>query len=163
RGALGNGLRVVAGVVLATGGTLVVHTRPRRLGLAPQHDGTTPGVSSTESTGEGARGGVTLGGKVADAPGNRCGRAGPAPQSARAGSPPTNRPSVHWHDADSFADLLRDAEPGTTVRQVLGEFDGLAGRKASEVAGDNLGTPANELSREQAVAVFRSAIRATDP
>ena len=39
RGALGNGLRVVAGAVLASGGALVVDTRNRRLALRPQHDG----------------------------------------------------------------------------------------------------------------------------
>src|SRR5262245_15880763 len=41
RGALGNGLRVVAGAVLASSGTLTVITRNRRMELRPDHDGTT--------------------------------------------------------------------------------------------------------------------------
>jgi hypothetical protein len=41
RGALGNGLRVVAGAVLASEGSLTVITRNRRIGLRPERDGTT--------------------------------------------------------------------------------------------------------------------------
>ena len=41
RGALGNGLRVVAGAVLASDGRLVLETRGRRLELRPQDNGDT--------------------------------------------------------------------------------------------------------------------------
>ena len=41
RGALGNGLRVVAGAVLASEGSLIVITRNRRIELRPQADGST--------------------------------------------------------------------------------------------------------------------------
>ena len=41
RGALGNGLRVTAGAVLASGGKLAVITRGVRLELKPQRDGST--------------------------------------------------------------------------------------------------------------------------
>ena len=41
RGALGNGLRVVAGAVLASDGSLVVITRNRRIELRPERDGST--------------------------------------------------------------------------------------------------------------------------
>jgi len=47
RGRLGNGLRVVAGVVLASGGALAVTTRNRRIELRPERDGTTT-VTSVE-------------------------------------------------------------------------------------------------------------------
>src|SRR4029077_18404889 len=47
RGALGNGLRVVAGSVLASEGFLVVTTRNRRIELKPEHDGSTTVVSVT--------------------------------------------------------------------------------------------------------------------
>jgi signal transduction histidine kinase len=47
RGALGNGLRVVAGAVLASDGSLVVTSRNRRIELRPERDGTTTVVSST--------------------------------------------------------------------------------------------------------------------
>jgi hypothetical protein len=45
RGALGNGLRVVAGAVLASGGTLAVITRDRRVELRPERDGSTAVVA----------------------------------------------------------------------------------------------------------------------
>jgi len=41
RGALGNGLRVVAGAVLASGGSLFVETRGQRFDLTPRDDGST--------------------------------------------------------------------------------------------------------------------------
>ena len=45
RGALGNGLRVVAGAVLASAGTLTVLTRNQRIELRPERDGSTTVVS----------------------------------------------------------------------------------------------------------------------
>ena len=45
RGALGNGLRVVAGAVLASGGSLTVITHNRRIQLRPEHDGSTAVVN----------------------------------------------------------------------------------------------------------------------
>ena len=49
RGALGNGLRVVAGAVLASEGSLVVVTRDRRIVLHPQADGSTDVVKKTKA------------------------------------------------------------------------------------------------------------------
>ena len=46
RGALGNGLRVVAGAVLASEGTLIVITRNRRIELRPERDGSTTVLSA---------------------------------------------------------------------------------------------------------------------
>ena len=46
RGALGNGLRVVAGAVLASEGSLTVVTRNRRIKLRPERDGSTTVVSA---------------------------------------------------------------------------------------------------------------------
>jgi hypothetical protein len=48
RGALGNGLRVVAGAVLASDGSLAVITRDRRIELRPERDGTTTVVRTTK-------------------------------------------------------------------------------------------------------------------
>jgi hypothetical protein len=50
RGALGNGLRVVAGAVLASDGSLMVTTRNRRINLRPERGGTTT-VLSIEAVG----------------------------------------------------------------------------------------------------------------
>src|SRR5271166_1582464 len=53
RGALGNGLRVVAGAVLASEGSLSVTTRNRKIVLRPERDGSTTVVSAepVQSTG----------------------------------------------------------------------------------------------------------------
>jgi hypothetical protein len=45
RGQLGNGLRVVAGAVLVSAGTLIVITRNQRISLRPESDGTTTVVT----------------------------------------------------------------------------------------------------------------------
>ena len=50
RGALGNGLRVVAGAVLASEGSLAVITRDRRIVLRPERDGTTTVVARPRSS-----------------------------------------------------------------------------------------------------------------
>jgi hypothetical protein len=50
RGALGNGLRVVAGAVLASEGSLAVITRNHRLVLHPERDGSTTVVSADPIT-----------------------------------------------------------------------------------------------------------------
>jgi len=47
RGALGNGLRVVAGAVLASQGSLAVETRNQRIVLRPETDGSTTVVAVT--------------------------------------------------------------------------------------------------------------------
>jgi hypothetical protein len=47
RGALGNGLRVVAGAVLASEGSLIVITRNRRIVLRPERDGSTTVVEAS--------------------------------------------------------------------------------------------------------------------
>src|SRR6266849_1745286 len=47
RGALGNGLRVVAGAVLASDGSLNVTTRNRRIELQPERDGSTTVIKVT--------------------------------------------------------------------------------------------------------------------
>jgi Histidine kinase-, DNA gyrase B-, and HSP90-like ATPase len=51
RGALGNGLRVVAGSVLASDGSLTVTTRGKRITLRPERDGSTSvaGVKTVNS------------------------------------------------------------------------------------------------------------------
>ena len=108
RGALGNGLRVVAGAVLASGGTLQVTTRGRRLTLVPQDDGTTQiaqvatGIRSPETE-------IRI-------------QFGPALQTQqnataladqaiafRGESKFEGLSSPHWYDSDAFYELLQAA------------------------------------------------------
>ena len=62
RGALGNGLRVVAGAVLASSGALFVETRGQRHDIRPRDDGTSD-ITSTPAPGRevGTRIGLRLG------------------------------------------------------------------------------------------------------
>src|SRR5262249_43033754 len=70
RGALGNGDRVVAAVVLASDGTLEVFTNGRHLRLVPQMSGATVAeVVSSDWSKAGTRVEVRLGGSVPQDPG----------------------------------------------------------------------------------------------
>ena len=99
RGALGNGLRVVAGAVLASEGQLIVTTRNRRITLRPERDGSTS-VVGLEQTSE-----PTTGTSVDIAFGNAlpCDDhvldwAVTARRLAGHGSRYTGESSPHWYD-----------------------------------------------------------------
>jgi len=102
RGALGNGLRVVTGAVLASGGSLVVSTRGRQLRLVPQDDGST----SVERTGAyerpGTRVEVTLGSTLPYSS-NVFDWAKRASILAGGASSYPGRSSPFWYDADAFS------------------------------------------------------------
>jgi hypothetical protein len=154
RGALGNGLRVVAGAVLATGGTLAVATRGRVLGLTPKDSGEThferqeiwPGSGTTvwvrlgealrvdERTLDWARRAIVLAG----------------------GEYYAGRTSPFWYDADSFFQLLQ-ACPDQTVFEVVNALDGCAHPKNARIAAAFKGRMAGSLSRDEAAALLEAA------
>jgi hypothetical protein len=131
RGALGNGLRVVAGAVLASGGTLSVTTRNHRLVLKPEVDGTTTVVDTTE---------------VAFPTGTRVeikfGPALPADPAALAwaqlacglarGSVYAGRSSPWWYDGPQFHELLC-AAGSRPVRELVASLDGCTGATAGVI------------------------------
>jgi hypothetical protein len=152
RGALGNGLRVVAGAVLASGGTLTVTTRNRRIVLRPERDGTTTVVSAKAVK-------HPLGTRVEIS----FGRALPcdaltlhwalaAIQLAWPGSRYLGKSSPHWYDAAQFHELLYASGNKTPVRELVAQLDGCTGAKAGEiVAQAKLGRmPCNVVTRKQA-------------
>jgi hypothetical protein len=105
RGALGNGLRVVAGAVLASGGSLAVVTRNQRIALAPQTDGSTRVVSDEPAEHpKGTRIEVTLG-PALPADKNALFWAKTA-QSFASGSRYAGKSSPFWYDAPHFRELL---------------------------------------------------------
>lgn len=164
RGALGNGLRVVTGAVLASGGSIMVHTRRQQYYLIPQHSGETQITAIGNSDVDGTRIEVTFGPELTSLPDHVFAWASIAQMMARAEKqkPSAEKPSLHWHDEDSFAGLLRDVGHEETVRQFLQKFDGFSGNRASEVAGEFLGKRCNELSRGDAAKLFREAVRAVE-
>jgi hypothetical protein len=132
RGQLGNGLRVVAGAVLASEGSLVVITGNRRIDLRPNSDGTTT---------------ITKASKVDHPTGTRVeigfGPALPndrdpfawvraAQAVAEAGRCYQGRSSPYWYDAAQFHELLLacGAQP---VRSLIAQLDGCTGGKAGEI------------------------------
>jgi len=157
RGALGNGLRVVAGAVLASGGTLAVVTRNRRLVLRPEFDGSTTVVSATEvEFPTGTRVEIGFGSALPAGPATpawaqlACGLA--------QGKTYAGRSSPWWYDAAQFHELLL-ASGTRPVREVIAELDGCTGATAGEiVAAVKLNRVAcNTITRAQATALLKVA------
>ena len=132
RGALGNGLRVVAGAVLASGGSLSVITRDKRIVLRPERDGTHEVVSAKPAKRPiGTRVEISFG------PALPCDArtliwAQWAIRLARAGQSYTGKSSPHWYDAAQFHELLY-ASGARPVRDLVANLDGCTGGKAGEI------------------------------
>lgn len=130
RGALGNGLRVVAGAVLASGGQLRVRTRGRWLTLVPRDEGHTDVVERRASEGTdsglhdepGVRVEIKFGGELAsDHDPLRLARVAVA---MRGTSRYEGKTSPHWYDSDSFYELLQGAG-AMRLGAVLDNFAGM--------------------------------------
>jgi hypothetical protein len=106
RGALGNGLRVVAGAVLASEGTLVVITRNRRIVLRPERDGSTSVIDvKLVDFPVGTRVEINFGAAI---PGEHCAMlwAQMACRLARYGQTYQGKSSPWWYDVTQFHELL---------------------------------------------------------
>jgi DNA topoisomerase VI subunit B len=157
RGALGNGLRVVAGAVLASEGSLAVVTRDRRIELRPERDGTTTVVRAT---------------KVESPIGTRIeigfGPALPSDQAALGwariachlaqGTTYGGRSSPWWYDLSQFQELLY-ASGDRPVRELIASLDGCTGGNAGIiVAAAKLNRVAcKNVTREQATDLLEAA------
>jgi hypothetical protein len=167
RGALGNGLRVVAGAVLATEGALVVITRNRRIVLRPERDGTTivTGAEAVEFP-IGTRIEISFGPALPhDA--HALDWAQLACQLAVEGQPYAGRSSPWWYDVTQFRELLY-ANGDRPLRELISHFDGCTGAKAGEiVATANLGRAiCEDITSEQAerlLLVARTNARRVNP
>jgi hypothetical protein len=157
RGALGNGLRVVAGAVLASGGTLTVTTRNRRLELRPEFDGTTTVISTAEvEFPTGTRVEISFGSAL-PASYQTLGWAQLACGLAQ-GKIYAGRSSPHWYDPAQFHELVV-AGGNTPVRELIANLDGCTGGTAGEiVAAARLGRAVcNTISRRQAEVLLKAA------
>jgi hypothetical protein len=151
RGALGNGLRVVAGSVLASGGSLAVTTRNRRIVLRPEHDGSTSVVSVEAAD-------FPVGTRIEIAFGSAIPRHGDplfwveiACRLRVGGQTYLGKSSPHWYDTTQFHELLSASGP-LPVRELITHFDGCTGAKAGEiVAAAQLDRAlCKDITREQA-------------
>jgi hypothetical protein len=155
RGALGNGLRVVTGAVLASGGELRVRTRGQFLRLMPQDDGTTQFEVIGESAELGTRVEVVLGERV-PVPENVLSWAQGALLLAGRGTQYKGKSSPHWYDADAFYELFQAA--GTaTVRDLVSRLDGCSGEAAADIVEGYQGRRASSLDRREVVEVLARA------
>jgi hypothetical protein len=120
RGALGNGLRVVAGAVLATNGTLSVQTRGRKLLLRPNHQtGLTEIQEVDDAPGTtGTRVEVTLSaGLTVDLSLAKIALAMRGKKTYK------GKTSAWWYSESAFRELA-DAAPTMTLREFLKHFEG---------------------------------------
>jgi hypothetical protein len=163
RGALGNGLRVVVGAALASGGHIEVQTRGRSLRLCPRDDGTT----QVERIAEGQPGGTTVRvylGSALPFSYAALGWARTACLLAR-GETYKGKTSPHWYDADSFYELCQ-AAGARPVRELIADFDGCSGPKAGQIAASYRGRAASSLSRAETaslLAMARQGARSVQP
>jgi hypothetical protein len=165
RGKLGNGLRVVAGAVLATGGKLVVRTRDRQIGqgreieLRPREDGTTEVISVKKWRGSGTQVEVGFGRPLHDLnPDEVFAYAIVARYLAGRGQEYTGKSSPWWYDADSFWELMQ-AAGDRIVREEIAKLDGCGRQKAGDIARDFHGRTAASLTRAEAERLLTSARR----
>ena len=159
RGAMGNGLRVVAGAVLASGGSLTVKTRGRALRLRPRDgDGMTDVEHVRPWKGKGTRVEVLLG-QALHLNGSTTRWASQAAAMAQAGGKSYGgTTSPWWYDADAFYELTQAA--GTRpIRTLVENFAGCSGAKAGKLAADFSGRPCDSLTREEAETLL-TAMRA---
>lgn len=130
RGALGNGLRVVAGAVLASDGALVVETRGMRLDLRFHDDGRTTVASNHPSPVRGTRIYLRLGAEVPkDHHDLMWGEQAIAFRDATSASY-KGTTSCWWYDSDSFFELLLSAGD-LPVPDLVARFDRLAAKVKS--------------------------------
>ena len=159
RGALGNGLRVVAGAVLATGGSLRVETCGHTTKLTPQDDGTT----STEVIGNQDRRGTLI--EVHLGP-----DAGPIDlQWAKLALQLSSGNQKHykgktspwWYNSRDFYELCRSAK-GENLRDLISEFEGCSG-KVGQITEGFKGKQTIELALDDAKTLLDRMRAASEP
>lgn len=153
RGALGNGLRVVAGAVISFGGSIEVSTNGRTLKMFPQESGET----FFERIGDCADTGTLI--KVMVKGFHNVLPWAQMATCMTGGESYKGKTSPFWYDSDSFYSLLRSIQGNVTIRDFLSRsFDGCSGRKAGEIVSDSYaGRVTNTITREEADQILKKA------
>jgi hypothetical protein len=134
RGALGNGLRVVAGAILASDGTLVVTTNNRRIELRPERDGsTTVALTKAAKHPAGTRIQISFGPAIPED--EDALRWAQIAISMRTGQTYAGRSSPFWYDVPQFRELL-SASGSIPVRELIASLDGCTGARAGEIVAE---------------------------
>lgn len=155
RGALGNGLRVVAGAVAASDGELRVLTRGRRLTLKPEPDGSTSVVAEVVDFPVGTRIEIKFGAAMPEDE-----FAATWAHAAIAlhgkGESYRGRTSPHWYNAAALHEMLL-AGGDRYVRDLIAEFDGCTGGTAGKITADLKGRVCKSVTRAEAVELLARA------
>ena len=163
RGTLGNGLRVTTGAVLASGGSLSITTRNRRIVLRPERDGGTAVVSVTAVEHPGGTR-IEIGfGPALPPDSNVLSWAEMAVNLAKPGTSYQGKSSPWWYDVPQFHELLYASD--STVRELISSLDGCTGAKAGEiVAAAGLGRAlCKEVTLPQATKLLTAARKSARP
>lgn len=110
RGALGNGLRVVTGAVISTGGTLSISTHGRTYGLTFNEDGTTRKQPIADWQGTGTRIEVSLGSLEITKQDLTWGNAAIRMALAHDSKPFKGKTSPFWYTSESFYEVCNAAQ-----------------------------------------------------
>jgi hypothetical protein len=164
RGQLGNGLRVVAGAVLASEGTLAVITRNRRITLGPEANGSTSVVKVTKTDKEvGTRVEISFGPALLNDH-NPFAWVQLALDVAGEGESYLGRSSPFWYDVAQFHELLL-ACGDQPVRSLISQLDGCAGGKAGDIVAAAALDRARcyDISPQQATTLLMEARRSARP
>jgi len=158
RGALGNGLRVVAGAVLASEGWLIVTTKDRRIELHPERDGsmTVVSVKPVEFP-VGTRIEIGIGPAIPKDTQDLL-HARLAIRMARTGQNYSGKSSPWWYDLAHFHELL-SASGDAPVRELVANLDGCTGARAGEIVGEAglVRMVGRDVTREQAARLLEVA------
>lgn len=165
RGALGNGLRFVTGLVLSTEGTLTVSTRGRKLQLSPQrHNGETQYERLDDYQKDGTRIEVTLPGLNLS---NVFEWADKAISLSGRGKGYKGQTSPFWYSLDSFLKLVHALSSEKTKKitiEFIRNFDGCSGRaKAKEIYNSITRKLIKEFTKSDAQKLLEMMRESTEP
>lgn len=161
RGALGNGLRVVTGAVIATGGRLSVATRGRMYDIIPQDDGTSIAADVGPSEHMGTSVQVTLGMPVNE---DTLDWGRLAITFSREGTLYSGKSSPYWYTSEAFYELVNAAN--LPLETFLGLF--VSTKKAQQILSDWSG-PVEQTSAlgfeesEALLGLLRAGLTYTNP
>jgi len=162
RGALGSGLRVVAGAIIASGGgSLTVTTRNQRVAIMPLEDGGAAVTAEEADFPIGTRIEISFGPLLPEDHAG-LGWARAAIEMAGYDAGYAGKSSAHWFDADAFYELVH-CSGSRLVRDLIANLDGCSGGKAGEVASAFLGRSCASLTRAETTMLLELAQDMTTP
>lgn len=151
RGAMGNGLRVVSGTVLASGGHLTVETRGKRYNLNLKDDGNTTVAKTANSDVTGTAVTITFG-KTVPSNGRELAWATLANLFSFAKTY-KGKTSAWWYDSDSFYELMM-AAGARPLKELLEYFDVTSSAVQKSKLNVDSGEPCNSFGRDAAEIVL---------